>query len=284
VNVSRPLLPELPTLCARLRNCDHVLLGLDFDGTLAPIVAHPDDAKLPAGTAAILRSLAESEHVSVAILSGRPIADLESRINLDVICCGNHGLEIEGRGISFVHRGAAQLRSWIDLACWDLEAAFQGVRGVVIERKGLTATVHHRHAPACLDVWIEVTIRLVLQPYASYVALRSAIESWEIRPRVDWNKGCALGLLMDRIAAERPLLVCAGDDSTDEDMFRVSPDSISIQVGGCLPTQARYRVSGPAELEQFLEFLCAAWGSDHPRRGGPLQDKASVSEERPILR
>jgi trehalose-6-phosphatase len=55
-----------------------------------------------------------------------------------------------------------------------------------------------------------------------------------------------------------PLLICAGDDATDEDMFRVLPDVISVQVGDRLPTAARYRVDGPAGLVKFLEVIGVA--------------------------
>ncbi len=256
--VSRPLIPDLLALRARILNSEHVLLGLDFDGTLAPIVHRPEDAAVPSETTATLSSLVSSEHVTVAIVSGRSIASLKSKMSLDVIYCGNHGLEIQGPGISFLHEGASSIQNAVELACWDLDAAFEGVRGVRVERKGLTATVHHRQAPAYLDAWIEATVRLILQPYAAVLTLRAALESWEIRPRVDWNKGSALKLLADRIAAARLAVVCAGDDATDEDMFQVSPDAISIRVGASAPTGALYHVSGPPELLQFLEFLRSA--------------------------
>jgi trehalose-phosphatase len=273
--VSRPLIPELPALRARFLDSGHILLGLDFDGTLAPIAPRPADAVLPPETVAILSSLAASEQVSVAILSGRSIASLKAKTSLDVIYCGNHGLEIEGPGISFLHEGATLLRNTLDLACWDLEAAFQGVCGVLVERKGLTATVHHRHAPAELDGWIEATVRLVLQPYSARLSIRAALESWEIRPSVAWNKGSALKLLADRMATARLTVVCAGDDATDEDMFRVLPDAISIRVGASAPTGALYHVGGPPELLQFLRFLESA-----VRAGPALPSRAAPPRKR----
>ncbi len=256
--MSRPLASDLGSLLTRLTTCDHVLLGLDFDGTLAPIVPNVAEAAMPPETRSILRCLDASERVSVAILSGRALADLKARVNLDVICCGNHGLEIEGGGISFVHEGAVRLREWMNHACWDLEAAFQGIRGVLVERKDLSATVHHRHAPHFLDDWIEATVRFVLKPYDARLMIRPGLESWEVRPRVAWNKGSALKLLMDRIPVGRLLVICAGDDTTDEDMFHVSPDVLSIQVGGRPSSRACYHVSGPPELREFLEFLRSA--------------------------
>ncbi len=246
---------ELPLLAARLLEADQILIGLDFDGTLAPIAPRPDDAVMLPEASALLSSLASSERISVAILSGRSIADLRSKVNLDVIYCGNHGLEIEGPGLSFLHEGALAARTAVDQACWDLEAAFAGVRGVLVERKGLGATIHHRLAPSYLDRWIESTIRLVLRPYSSCLTLRTALEAWEIRPRVQWNKGSALKFLLDRLPASQPVLVCAGDDATDEDMFAFGGEAISIHIGESKSTEARYCVSGPRGLLHFLEFL-----------------------------
>ncbi len=256
--MNRPLLSHLPEVRTRLLDADHVVVALDFDGTLAPIAAYPDDAALPPETAAVLRSLAELDHLSVAILSGRSIPALRAKVDLDLIFCGNHGLEIEGPGISYVHPRAQLLRSCVDFACWDLEAAFAGIRGITVERKGLTAAVHYRRAPAPLDSWIEATIRLAVEPYLARLALRPGSQSWEIRPRVAWNQASALKLLLERIPASRPLLVCAADDTTGEVMFRAAPDGISVHVGNAVRTRARFQVSGPPQLLEFLAFLRSA--------------------------
>ena len=106
-----------------------MLVALDYDGTLAPIAGTPEAARLPPQTADVLSELAASDRFSVAVVSGRSLADLKGRLGLDVIYVGNHGLEIEGPGISFVHPEAEALRGAIDQACWDLEAAFEGVPG-----------------------------------------------------------------------------------------------------------------------------------------------------------
>ena len=260
MTLSRFLLASLPEILERIRNADRVLLALDFDGTLAPIADRPEQAAMPDETTAILHELSGSERVSIAILSGRSIADLKAKVGLDCIRVGNHGLEIEGRGISFVHEGARALVSAIDFACWDLEAAMVGVRGVFVERKGLTATVHYRQAPADLDNWIETTVRLTMLPYVSRLGLRPARKAWEIRPRVEWDKGSALKYVLNRIGATDPLLICAGDDTTDEDVFAAFADAISIQVGGKSRTEARYHVNGPAQLAAFLRELRPAFG------------------------
>jgi trehalose 6-phosphate phosphatase len=257
VMVTAPLRPEIPRILDRLCAADRVVLALDFDGTLAPIVDRPDQAALPDETGRILRELASVQKLCLAILSGRTIPDLRSRIGLDCIFAGNHGLEISGGGISFVHDRAAGLQQAVELACGDLAMAHEGVPNVLIENKALTATVHYRRAYGELEGWIEATTRMVLEPYGRWLRVRPARKAWEICPRVNWNKGSALNMIVDYVGPES-LVICAGDDDTDESMFRTSPDCISIQVGGRFPTAGRYTVAGPTELASFLEMLLPA--------------------------
>jgi trehalose-phosphatase len=254
VVVSAGLPALLNDLKRVLVGAGHVFVALDFDGTLAPIVPCPNDAAMPPDTGNRLRDLARSEHCTVAVISGRSVADLRARIGLDLIYAGNHGLEIEGPGVSFVHSGAKVLRGVIDLASWDLEAAFERTRGVSVERKGLTTTVHYRQARPELTDSIAATVSMIASSYGDRVALARARKAWEIRPRVTWNKGSAVGFLLTRLS-RRPLLFCAGDDETDEDMFSVSPEAISIKVGAATPTRARYQVGSVRDLLPCLDIL-----------------------------
>jgi trehalose 6-phosphate phosphatase len=244
----------------RIETADRIVVALDFDGTLAPICENPGDAAVPEESLGVLRSLSEVPGVTLAIVSGRSLADLKSRIELPAFYVGNHGLEIEGPRLSYVHEGGGEFRGAVDLACWDLRAAFQAVPGVLVEPKGMTATLHYRQAPTSLSGWIEATARMVISPYRPVLTLEPALKAWEVRPRVDWNKGTALEFLLQHAAAADPLLVFAGDDVGDEVMFDCRPNAISIKVGGQVGTQARYRVENPAELIELLRCLTAAAG------------------------
>jgi len=253
---AEPLLPHLAALRARIAGADHILTALDYDGTLAPIAETPEEAAVPPETAAVVRELASGSHATVAIVSGRSVADLRLRMaEPNLILAGNHGLEIEGPGISFVHPGAWELRDQVDFACWDLEAALESLPGVRMERKGLTATVHYRQMPKDLAGWIDATVLAVTRPYRSRLIVKRALKAWEIRPRVQWNKGSAIRFLLRWMRAPRPLLICAGDDAADEDMYGVMGDAISIRIGTCVSTLARYSAGGPEELGRFLAVL-----------------------------
>lgn len=255
-----PLFSDLAGILARLRAARRVLLALDFDGTLAPIADTPDAAVLPCGTAALLRRLAAGQRTRLAILSGRAIGALRPKVRLNCIYAGNHGLEIEGSGISFVHQRAMLARAALEETCRALDTALAGVPGALVERKGLGATVHYRCVPRPLVGWMEAAVELAVQPHASALQIRAARMAWEIRPQVDWNKGSAIKLLLGRAGSGGPLLICAGDDATDEDMFRAAPEAISIRVGPARATAARYRVSAPRQLAAFLRIVATQDG------------------------
>ena len=88
-----------------------LIVGLDFDGTLAPMARRPHQASLPPETRALLRRLARKRGAIVAVVSGRGLADLKSRVKVPgAYMAGNHGLEIEGPGLSWTHPGAEAQR------------------------------------------------------------------------------------------------------------------------------------------------------------------------------
>jgi trehalose-phosphatase len=115
--------------------------------------------------------------------------------------------------------------------------------------------VHYRNAPPALVPWIKDTVRAAALPHAPDVFVKSAAKALELRPRVRWNKGLAVCLLLGHIETPRPGLLTAGDDSTDEDMFGVMPDEVSIKVGDPRDTRARYHVPAPSDLARFLALL-----------------------------
>lgn len=250
-----PLSGHAATLLATIANTSQTLLALDYDGTLAPIVNHPDEARLPPAAAALLERLAASPRYRLAIVSGRSLHDLRRRITTPSILVGNHGLEIDGGGVSFLHEEAAALSDAIARACDDVERALGDAPGAFVERKGLSATVHYRNASPAQVPWIKQTVLAAVPPHAATVFVKSAAKALELRPRVHWNKGLAVCLLIGHMSASRPGLLAAGDDATDEDMFGLAAHEISIKVGDAHATRARYHARTPAELLSFLENL-----------------------------
>jgi trehalose 6-phosphate phosphatase len=236
----RPIFTDLERVRFRLAKADHVLVALDYDGTVAHIMENADDAALAPEMIAVLAEISASRLYSLAILSGRSLADLRQRIPVEAILAGNHGLEIEGPGMSFQHEGAVLLREAIDHACWDLEGALLSIRGVAVERKQFSATVHYRNVPGDLAGWVETTVRAVVRPHLRHVHVTRARKALEIRPRLHWNKGSAIRAILSALDSAHPGLVSAGDDATDEEMFGVLRWEVSIKVGCSRSARACY--------------------------------------------
>ena len=94
-----------------IKKAEHVLLVLDYDGTLTPIVENPERAELDENTKSQLQSLAQAPYFTIGIISGRSLFDIKKRVALENISyAGNHGLEIEMPNMKFTATKAKELR------------------------------------------------------------------------------------------------------------------------------------------------------------------------------
>ncbi len=232
------------------------LLGLDFDGTLAPLARRPELARLPKATKRLLARLARTPGVRLAILSGRALPDLRKQVGLPgVFYSGNHGLEIRGPGLAWKHPAAVRCSPRLRFLLRSLSPRMKAFPGAFIEDKGLTLAVHTRQMKTGGGVALRKLLKRELAASGGDWLLAEGKKTWEIRPRADWNKGLALL----KIAGSRgggPPVIFIGDDRTDEEGFRsLGPRALTIKVGGTGGTHARYRLSGPASIAAFLEEL-----------------------------
>jgi trehalose 6-phosphate phosphatase len=151
MRISRPryLFDSLNEVRRNLYNGERVVLFLDFDATLASLTKRPGLATLDAATRTALQSLAESGLYRVVIVSGRSLHDLKRGVALpNLIYAGNHGLEISGPAMEFVHDDAVRAVPLVTKACRTLKRTLRGVKGIHVESKRLTATIHYRLVPA----------------------------------------------------------------------------------------------------------------------------------------
>jgi len=227
-------------------------LYLDYDGTLVPIARHPDQAPLDDAGRTLLRALAPA--LPVAIVSGRARATLRALVGIpSLYYVGNHGLEISGPGL---RRDAAVPSGWRrDLNRILATTEANAPPGVVIERKGVTASIHYRLVAAPDRARWLPGLRAWLAPWAARgrVRLVRAKAAVELRPPVDWDKGAAVRWLLSHVGAKDRLPVYLGDDATDEDGFRaVRADGVGVLVGRPRRSAARYRLAGPADVRRLL--------------------------------
>jgi trehalose 6-phosphate phosphatase len=257
-----PAFERLPELADRLDDWDGLVLGLDFDGTLAPIVDDPAAASLTPATRMVLEELASVPTVALAVISGRGRSDLTERVGVDgAVFAGNHGLELGYRDRATVHPEAARRRATVRRLCETVDAQLQtaGVAGYEIEDKGVTATVHFRRVP---DAAVPTVLSTVERCAADVDGVRVTVGKRirELRPAVDWDKGAAMRLLREA-APDRWGGMYVGDDTTDEDGFRaVGADGVGVLVGADdegprTETAATHRLAGQESVASFLAWL-----------------------------
>lgn len=246
---------------ARRTAAGRMLLALDFDGTLAPIVPRPEDATIDAAARAALRRLSGDARTTVAIVSGRGLADARERVGIDgIYFAGNHGLEIEGPDLHREHEQARAARPALERCAERLLVELADVAGIIIEDKGLTYSVHFRlvaTAAARDDVIRRVRAACGAEPGIRLTEGKMVVE---IRPDVDWDKGRAVDFLLDTLFddARDVLVLFIGDDRTDEDAFRaLSGRGEGVIVADPLPatTAASAFVHSPSEVVTLLERL-----------------------------
>lgn len=229
----------------------HVFLLLDFDGTLAPIVARPELAVLPDEVRTLLQQLNLSSRADVAVISGRALPDLKQRVGLDLIYAGNHGLEIEGHGLQFQGLDLSRVMPALQAVIATLLDALQSVPGALMENKGATLSIHYRAVEDASVQDVVHAVEAACAKYADVLEVHHGKKVVEVRPKVEWGKGEASRWILQHLGNAATLTVSMGDDRTDEDIFKALPDSISIKVGDG-ETAAKYRVAGPEDVRAVL--------------------------------
>ncbi len=139
------------------------MVFLDYDGTLSEIVSDPGAATLVDGVADALEHLAA--HCPVAILSGRDLADITSRVGIPGIWyAGSHGFELTGPDGSYHrHDAAAAAVPVLEDAAAELRDGLRHLSGVVVEHKRFAVAVHYRNAnPEHVGEVVATTHRLGL--------------------------------------------------------------------------------------------------------------------------
>lgn len=256
------LVPEhaqkaLPEILKRIQNKTPVIF-LDYDGTLTPIVKRPDLAVLSDGMRTSLNQL--SETFPVAIISGRDRRDVMQLVGIDhLYYSGSHGFDTSGPNDMHVENeeGQAYLPV-LDAAEKELHDRLDGIEGALIERKKFAIAVHFRLvADADLDT-IETAVNEVHQLHPE-LRQKAGKKIFELQPNIPWDKGKAVLWLLDHLQLNRPDCVpfYIGDDTTDEDAFKVLIDKgIGIRVQEQPEeTAARYILDTPDQVQEFLNGL-----------------------------
>jgi len=252
----RPLFDAASEIDAAIGRAPHLLLCLDFDGTLTPLVDDPADVHLAPHMERVLRALAQHERVSLALISGRNRNELQGHVGMpDVIYAGNHGLEISGPGFVFIEPEAAAQTDALKRLAKALAKDIEAIDGAFLEDKGLTLSVHYRMVDAADREKVRRVVETAMASAGHPFRMTQGDQVYEIRPEMEWNKGSAVAWIKQQAGQPDALLVYVGDDATDEDVFAAFPEAITVKVADPAETAANYRLEGPADVRRFLDWL-----------------------------
>jgi trehalose-phosphatase len=260
--IPEDLVAAVRALVARPR----VLVALDFDGVIAPIVARRDDARPLPGSMTAVRRLATHDGVEVALVSGRALDSLRAAAGVsaedDLSLVGSHGAETALRpglgragGSSSTTTITTQTRQLLDRVVAALEAIADDDT-LEVETKPTGAVLHTRRAAADRA---ERATRQALEGPGSWPGVhvtkgKSVVEL----AVVETSKGVALQHLRQISAVDGTLYV--GDDVTDESAFAELDDAatgdVSVKVGPG-ETRAAYRIETPEDARELLQLLVA---------------------------
>lgn len=231
---------------------------LDYDGTLTPIVADPEKATLPDSTRKTIRRL--TQHYSVAIISGRDLDDVHKMVGVgNIAYAGSHGFDIVGPGGKYRNQEMGKrFLPMLEDAERELRKAVKDIPGAKVEHKRFAIALHYRQVENSNVNALEQRFDNVLSHYPE-LRKSTGKKVMELRPDVAWDKGKALQYLLETLYTDsgRILPLYIGDDTTDEDAFRVISDrGIAIVVGSeKRSTAAHYKLKDPEEVTKFLQHL-----------------------------
>lgn len=240
-----------------------LVLLFDYDGALAEFRTRPVEAELPPSTRHDLETLASLPRVTVGVISGRELAELERVVGLaDLYYAGTDGLELEFHHETITHPLVQHSRQLLAQVAIALNPVIQRFPGAWLERKRFGLAVHYRQLDPQAESEIERRTKRVLHGWAERLHVVTGAKVIEITPDLGWTKGTAIEFVLDQLPPEPCLLLFAGDDSSDvEAMWEVGiHDGITIGVGHALPTTAQFELQDCHAVGSLLNDLCHGLG------------------------
>lgn len=247
------LSPDLREAIRRIAGTEHLLVAMDFDGTMAPIVGRADDARPLPRSAAAFAGLAVLPRTTTALISGRALASLRAVASppVDTLLIGSHGAEAwlgPGSAGLTLDEGQKALLAEVRTV---LEDIVREAPGTTLEDKPAGVVLHTRLAADDVAEDAVAAARSLLQDRKG-VFLKDGKRVLETSV-VNASKGEGVTFLRQITGATGVLF--AGDDTTDEDaLARLEPGDVGVKVGLDF-TQAEYRVEAPVHIAELLEVL-----------------------------
>ncbi len=241
---------ELRAALGRIARVPQLLVGCDYDGTLAPLVDDPARADpLPEAVAAV-RALAALPQTTVAVVSGRALRDLAtlSRLPSEVHLIGSHGSEFD---LGFIQRLPTELIELHDRLLSEMTQISRAHPGVRLEAKPASIALHVRGVDRAVGKEALDAVRSGPATWPD-IHVTHGKEVVELS-LIATDKGEAVGALRAQAAASAVLYL--GDDITDENVFaQLHGPDVGIKIGAG-ETLATHRVDHPIDAVRVLGFL-----------------------------
>jgi len=232
---------------------------LDFDGTLSPIVANPNDAVLPPCTKKILQ--AAQKHFPVAIISGRSLQDIRKRVGIDgIVYAGSHGFEWQIDDQYCFHPIPQSSQMALAKVAHQLSRLAGSHPGLILDSRTACFAINYRFINPAQQKRFKTEAQTIVRPFIKSGTLRlmDNIYTFEITPCIEWTKGYWARLMFDSFnqSANSPKVpIYIGDSITDEDVFEMFGNGITIHIGKTMKSAARFYLHDCEETAEFLAFI-----------------------------
>lgn len=241
----------------------NILLFLDYDGTLTPIVETPDKAVLSQEVKEILLKLSKICSCHLVIVTGRALPDIKKMVGIKGITyTGNHGFEIEGSDIHFESPVAPRYKELLNRIKTDLEKSLSPIKGAWLEDKRIILSLHYRPVDEKNIKSLERIFNRVCRPYIKNkeVKIQPGKKVFEIKPPIAWDKGQAALWLLAKWESlwgkGNFISMYIGDDVADEEAFKLLKDkSLTVSVGENTRSSAIYYLENQQEVTQLLKGI-----------------------------
>ena len=260
------------TVARRLASASGIDIFLDYDGTLTPIRRTPSAARLSSGAKNILQKITQLPDVHVAIVTGRSMEDIRGLVRLESInFAANHGFHIYTNGTEWIHPHAASMIQGFSRLHSILRSTLAGFPEVTFENKQFTLSIHYRNVSPRNVRSVKSLATRTVHTFDPNLRITRGKKVLEVRPHINWGKGNAvLMMCQSGTIRQRRIPLFIGDDTTDEDVFRVlRSKGITIRVGKSTSTKAQYYVKDVEEVRHVLRSIITIRMDRSPQRRFP---------------
>ena len=235
---------------------------LNYDGTIAPITANPEEALPSAEIRDLIVRLAQSpRRIRMAIASGRRANEVRALVAYDgpIAIIGVHGLEaVDWNGCRRFTSPVAHCANALDKARLWLGTIAGSRRGFFVEDKGIGCALHYRSASWDEAASVTAQLRMLIEREAPELEMLQGHLVIEIVPRVAPDKGFAFLSLIERDPGIRFTPVYFSDDPQDEGAFyKLRRYGVTVLVGEERQSCAEYRLASREEIVEVLAGVAA---------------------------